>query len=350
MNYLAAFSLAAVLSAGLTPLARRLAERIGAIDQPNEARKIHLKPIARLGGVAIFGAFVITSLVFIPISRQFVALLLGLTLLFAVGVVDDIRGVSPWVKLFWQIVAACVVLAGGIGVTSITSPLGGVIALDWGRFPVDFWYVHFNITPIGNLLSIIWMVGLVNAINFLDGLDGLACGVSAIAALIMFVLAVGLKVGQVEVALLAIILVGTAIGFLPFNFYPARIFMGDSGAYVFGLILALLAIYSGGKLATATLVLGFTIFDALFTAARRLLRRSSPFRADRQHLHHLLLEIGWSQRQAVLLLYVLAIGFGVSALFLGSFTKLIALGVMLMTLAGVITWLWWRWRKLATKT
>lgn len=330
MSYLLAFALAMGISMLLTPVVKRLAFAIGAVDRPVLSRKIHTKPIARLGGVAIFAAFLIPVLIFLPLSRPLLGLIGGITLLLVIGVIDDVKGLSPWVKLFWQFVAASVTLAGGIGIYNLTNPLGGVIALDWGRFAVDLGWWRFHITPVANLLSLLWMVGLINAINFMDGLDGLAAGVSGIAAFIIFLLSISAGVDQPEVALLAIVLVGATLGFLPYNFYPARIFMGDSGAYFLGLSLALLAIYSGGKLATATLVLGFTILDGIWTVLRRLYRRTSPFKADRGHLHHLFLDAGFSQRVAVLTLYGFSIIFGLVALGGNSFSKLVTLGVLVV--------------------
>jgi len=183
------------------------------------------------------------------------------------------------------------------------------------------------------------MVGLANTINFLDGLDGLACGVSGIAAVVMFAVSVGPNVHQLAVAMLAIILAGAAFGFLPHNFYPARIFMGDSGAYFLGLTLAMLSIYSGAKLATAALVLGFPILDAVWAVVRRLARGVSPLKADRQHFHHLLLDAGLNQRQAVLVIYAVVATFGMVALAANSFVKFIALlvlvAVMMLSMAGL---------------
>jgi UDP-GlcNAc:undecaprenyl-phosphate/decaprenyl-phosphate GlcNAc-1-phosphate transferase len=295
-----------------------------------------------LGGVAIFAGFVAAVLTFMPMSRQLLALLIGCVILVAIGVIDDIRGLSPWVKLGFQFLAAGVALAGGIGISVVTNPFGGVIDLGVGRFAVNFGSVHFHVTPLANLLSLLWMVGLANTINFLDGLDGLASGVSGIAAVVMFAVAVGPRVHQPIVALLAIILAGAAFGFLPYHFFPARIFMGDSGAYFLGLCLALLAIYSGAKLATAVLVLGFPIADASWAAIRRLAHRTSPFQADRRHFHHLLIDAGMSQRQAVMTLYAVAAAFGTVALMIGSFAKLVALIVLLTLMAAAISLLVWR--------
>ncbi len=341
--FLASFGLALAL----TPLVRQLAERYRIIAQPPsvKAHALDYRAIPYLGGLAICASFTVATLAFLPMSRQLAALLIGGLILAALGAADDVlgavgktQGLRPSTRLVWQFIAAAVVLAGGIGIISITNPLGGVISLAAGRFTIHLGSAHFHITPIANLFSILWIMGMVNTINFLDGLDGLASGVSAIAAIVIFILA--LHVGQPLVALLAIILAGSALGFLPYNFFPAKIFMGDSGAYFLGLTLALLAIYSGGKLATIGLVLGFTILDALWAAVRRIRRGVSPFSADREHLHHLLLQAGLSQRNAVLFLYVLAIIFGGVALDAHSTTKLAALivlfSVMVVLIASLI--------------
>lgn len=337
MIYLLAFGMAFAITAVLTPWVRRLAIRHGIMDLPDGSRKIHSWPIAYLGGVAIFAGFLVSVAVWLQPTRQLVALVLGCFILVAVGVIDDKRGLSPWVKLAAQFAAAGIALSGGIGITSITNPLGGVIDLSWGRFDMSLWGFDFHIMPLANAVSLLWMVGLANTINFLDGLDGLACGVSGIAAFIIFLMAVGPRVYQPEVALLAIIIAGAAFGFLPFNFYPARIFMGDSGAYFLGLALAMLAVYSGAKLATAALVLGFPILDAVWAATRRLIAGTSPFRADRKHFHHLMLDVGMSQRKAVLTIYALSLAFGTTALIVGPFEKLVAMVVLAVTMALAIT-------------
>ncbi len=344
MNYLLGFGLAFAISAAATPLVRQYALRHGIVDHPSETRKIHKTAIAYLGGVAIFVGFLVTVLALVPMSRQLTALLAGCSILVVIGIIDDRRGLSPWMKLGWQFVAAGVALAGGIGITTIANPFGGIIDLSAGRVALDLVGFHFHITPVANLVSLLWMVGLANTINFLDGLDGLACGISGIAAFVLFLLTVGPRVHQPVVALLAIILAGAAFGFLPYNFYPARIFMGDSGAYFLGLTLAMLAVYSGAKLATATLVLGFPVADAVWVVTRRLLHRSSPFKADRRHFHHLLLDVGLSQRQAVLILYGIAVVLGTTALVVGSLGKLITLAVICVLMAvsvGVLTVMAW---------
>lgn len=329
MIYLVPFIVAFLTSVLLTPQIRKWALAHDIVAHPGE-RKIHTKPVAYLGGVAIFLGFLIPAIAFLPVSRRFVSLIVGVTMLVIVGVIDDMKPINPWIKLGWQLLAACVVLAGGIGIQVITNPFGGVISLSAGRFAIG----PYHVTPIGNLLTVLWIVGLVNVVNFMDGLDGLAAGVSAISAFVMFCLAIGPGVRQPEVAILAIITVGAALGFLPYNFFPAKIFMGDGGAYFLGTVLALLAIYSGGKLATAGLVLGFAIFDGVWAVVRRLWAKRSPFSADRQHIHHLLLDAGLSQRAAVLILYGVSASFGALAL-LGN-AQIKAVGFVLLLLTMII--------------
>lgn len=338
MIYLAAFFASFVLAAALTPIVRAIALHYGVVTR-GRTQKSHAldeRVIPYLGGLAIYGSFVAAALIFLPLTRQLIALIIGVTILAIVGAVDDVRRLSAAVRLGWQFLAACVVLAGGIGIVSITNPLGGSIDLSLGRFAVHIGAISFHITPIANALSILWMMGMVNTINFLDGLDGLAAGVSSIAAVVIAALALSPAVNQPLVAVLALIVAGSSLGFLPFNFFPAKIFMGDSGAYFLGITLALLAIYSGGKLATIGLVLGFTIIDALWAAIRRLRRGVHPFSADREHLHHLLIQAGLSQRLAVLLLYLLAFSFGFVALLSQSFTKLVAFIILFAAMVVLI--------------
>jgi UDP-GlcNAc:undecaprenyl-phosphate GlcNAc-1-phosphate transferase len=334
--YVAALILSFGVALLLTPYVRRLALRYNIIAQPPsvKAHALDARAIPYLGGLAMVAGFVVAMLALMPMSRQLAALLLGVVLLAVVGAIDDVRGLGPWLRLGFQILAALIVLAGGIGIVSLTNPLGGHISLLAGRFAVHVGGLRFHISPIANVLTVLWLVGMVNTINFLDGLDGLAGGVSAIAAGVLFILA--LHVHQPLVAMIAIALVGSALGFLPFNFYPAKIFMGDSGAYFLGLTLGLLAIYSGGKLATIGLVLGFTIIDAMWAAVRRLRRGVHPFTSDREHLHHLLIQAGLSQRRAVIVLYLLAAVFGGVALSAHSFTKLVALIVLVTVMIVLI--------------
>lgn len=335
MMFLLAFSLAFALSLLLTPLVRRLAFALHAVDTPDQRRKIHALATPRLGGVAIAAAFVVTFLLNFELTRPFWGLLGGLAILFTVGVIDDIRNLSAWQKLMWQVIAAAVVLAGGIGIVVITNPLGGTIALDIWRIPVSIGPLSFNILPLANTVSLLWIVGMINVVNFLDGMDGLATGVAAIAAWLLFVFAIGPVATNAVVALAAIILLGSLLGFLPYNFHPARIFMGDSGSYVVGMLLALLSIYSESKIAIGVVVLGFAIFDAVWTVARRLINKQSPFQPDRRHLHHMIFDSGlFNHRQTVLILYGVALAIATAVLVAGVVWALVVTAILL---AGLTT-------------
>ena len=333
-QYVLAFLLALAISLVVTPLIRAMALRVNKLDVPNW-RKVHTRPIPRLGGIAITLAFLIPAMLNVPLSRPFWGLLAGVAILFTVGLVDDLKGLSARYKLLGQIIAAIVVLAGGIGIVDITNPFGGQINLDNWRIPVEFFGQSFNILPLANLISILWIVGMINTINFLDGLDGLAGGVVSIAGAVIFILALGPVGGSVTVALLAIILVGACLGFLPYNFYPSRIFMGDSGAYVIGMLLALLSIYADSKIAVGSLVLGFAIIDAIVVALRRLALGRSPFSPDRNHLHHQLLDSGlFSHRQVVVIIYAATLLVAVVLLLAGGVA---ASAALLLTLALIIS-------------
>lgn len=331
------FLVGAVLSAGLTSVIRTwvLATKRG-LSLPRE-RDVHKKPVPRLGGVAIAVTFVVvtmgvyllrpdalsftTDTVF-GFDRNLFGILLGVLILLGVGIVDDIRGLSPFVKLAFHFVVGIILAASFVLVPHITNPLGGQIELG----------------ALSSLFVILWVVALINVVNWLDGLDGLASGISLIATLVLFFLAMKPEVAQSSTALLGLILISALVGFLPFNFFPAKIFLGDSGSQVLGFLLAVFAIVSGGKLATAFLVLGVPILDVIWVISRRLLAHAPIYQADRFHLHHRLLQAGLNQRQAVVLLYVVSAAFGIVALKTGTYGKLIAIVVLIaiMVIGGLL--------------
>ncbi len=342
MNYLLGLIAAFVISALLIPPVKRLAIKLGAIDNPKEAkRKIHHKIMARGGGLAIYAAFILVSTALIgSFSRQFVGLIIAGTMVLTVGLIDDIKRLNPWIKLSVQVLAALVASIGfGITIETITNPFGGNLVFSQSNVSLVIFGMQVSFNWIAVSLAVFWLVGMTNTINFLDGIDGLSGGVSAIAAGVIFLLAISQKVNQPSTALISIVLLGACLGFLIYNFYPAKIFNGDSGAYFLGMTLGILAIFSGAKLATAALVLGLPILDAVWAVIRRLAHRKSPFTADRGHLHYLFLDAGFSQRQAVLCIYMLCLIFGLIGI-LGTtgqkFVGIIAmLVVMTMLLAGL---------------
>lgn len=295
-----AFCLALLIAYLATPVVRKLAIKIGAIDQPN-ARKVHKAPIARLGGLAMYLSFMAAILLTLPLDAQIYGVLLGATLIVVLGVIDDLVELSPKVKLVGQILAAAVLVAFDVRISNLTIPFSGMTFL--GLVP-------------SSILTIIWVVGIVNTVNLIDGLDGLAAGTSAITALTLFL--VGVQKGQFIAAIMAIALMGSALGFLKYNFNPAKIFMGDTGSMFLGFMLAAISIEGALKstttiaLAVPILALGFPIFDTTIAIVRRYLNKVPIFQADKGHFHHKLVEKGLSQKQAVLIIY------GICALLCGT--------------------------------
>lgn len=357
--YLPPLIIAALISGGLTYYIKTLAEKFNIFDVPSP-RKIHRKPIPRLGGAAIIISFIVviiayslashrlefSSFKFFLIDKRILGVLAGLLVLAVVGIVDDIRGVGPLSKLFWQIVAASMVVVGGLTISFLRLPFGLHLDLTTIQIPIEIFSVNLTVVLWGDLLTIFWIVLLVNTFNFLDGLDGLASGIAGITAMVIFFLSIAL--GQDANALLAVLIAGVAIGFLPWNLNPARIFLGDSGSMSLGFLIAILSIISGGKLATAFLVLGIPVLDVGWVVLRRIFSGKSPFVADRKHFHHRLLTAGLSQRQAVILLYLVSIVFGsigVLAKTQEKITAILFLFGLMAALGLVLVILEWRKRR-----
>jgi len=339
MSYALTFIIALIFAVVATPLSMKLGRRWGAIAYPG-GRHVHKKPIPRLGGIAIYAAFWIAVVftrnwdtqLYTQLYTQVWGLFVGSTLIMVVGVWDDIREIRPIVKLGWQIAAAIVLVYFGFSMNQLSLPIIGV----------DLNFESRGIGWLGLLLAVFWIVGLVNTVNISDGLDGLAAGICFEAALLLFWSAN--RISQVPEAHLTLALAGAALGFLFFNFHPARVFMGDSGSMFLGYIIGGISIM--GLLKTATIlglvfpliVLGMPLTDLTFAIIRRKLRGQSIAEADRGHLHHRLLDAGLSQRQAVLLLYGMSACFGIAAVLgaLGSWiwaaTLLIADFALLVTI------------------
>ena len=347
MNFLPLI-FAFVLTLFLTFSALRFFPKWGLLDAPQKYG-LTRTPIPYFGGIAIFVAFVISALVFLPLSKEILALVGGATLLTTVAFLDDAFRLSPLTRLIFQILAALFLVIGGVGITHLTNPFGGVFdlaAIDWN---LGFGGAEYHLTLLADLFTIAWVLLLVNSLNWLDGVAGLSSGIAGLAALVIFFLAA--REGyhffdQSAVIALAGILAGAALAFTVFNFPPPKILLGDSGSMLLGFVLAALAIYSGGKVATAALVLGIPLLDAVWVILRRLLAGESPFSGDYAHLHHRLLAFGFSKRKTVLAVYFVSAAFGSIALFIDdAFGKLIAFcGLFLaMFLIG------WRLRKFKLK-
>lgn len=316
----------------MTPPVKRFAERIGAVDQPSE-RRINKVPIPRMGGLAIFLGFVLTVLLFVPLSTQVTGILLGAVIIAVMGAVDDIVSLNAWIKLLGQVVAAIVVIRCDVVFSAISNPnpLSATTTIEIGWLSVP--------------LTVFWIIACTNAVNLIDGLDGLAVGVSAISSLTMLV--VSLIVSEPVVSLLLAALTGACLGFMPYNRNPAKIFMGDVGSQLLGFVLSTVSILGLFKLhAIITffvplLALALPLADTTFAFFRRILRGQSPFHPDRGHFHHRLLAIGMSQKQAVAVMYGISAVLGLTAVLLTGDSPILRTACLVLAFGISITvWLY----------
>ncbi|MFW6267158.1 MAG: glycosyltransferase family 4 protein [Halanaerobium sp.] len=293
MLYLAAFIITLILSLALTPIVIRLAHKFNLIDRPGE-RKINTKVIATAGGTAIYLAFMIPLRFFLPANQTIMGIIIGGTFMLFLGLLDDKFEISAPIKFTGQIIGALILIYYGVKINFITNPFGGFIYL--GVYAVPF--------------TVFWIVSIINTINLIDGLDGLAAGVSIIAVLTLF--AVALQENQVVAPMLAVLLAGSCLGFLKYNFNPAQIFMGDTGSMFIGYIIAAVSITGALKSAAAVtifvpmLALAIPILDTTFAIIRRIFNDRPIGEADHGHIHHRLLAIGMNQKQAVLSVYIIS--------------------------------------------
>lgn len=341
-TYFSILILSALATFALTPAARWLAFRLGAIDLPNE-RKIHHGAMPRLGGLAVLAGFCFPWIAFYVVDNQvtrtfqdyetlFAVLIVGATAMLALGAYDDLRGARASTKFMFQLLIALFLYFGGYRITTLTNPFGHSLQLGWLSLPV----------------SVLWIVGITNALNLLDGIDGLVAGVTACISLSLAL--INILAGNVFVALLTLCLAGACLGFLPYNFSPARIFLGDSGSLLIGVVLACIGVISLFKAATATLIIvplfvfGLPLYDTMTVMLGRARRGQSIFQADKSHIHHRLLALGLNHRQAAYFLYAIKVLLGGVAVLFSlqqSVPMLLAGGALVLAVALVI-WLAWR--------
>ncbi len=337
--YFVAMCLSFIISFIGTFLVSRIAVRRRIIDYPDEQRRYHKAPTPALGGIAVFASFFLVTLAVgifggyllngnIPF-RVLLGIWAGGAILMIGGYLDDRYRLPPAYSIIFPVLASLTIVFSGIRAVSIHNPFtGGVIPLDS--------LTLFGLPLVSSVIVFLWALGMTYTTKLLDGMDGLVTGISAIGALVLFFLSLTPQVLQPQTALLCIILAGSLLGFLILNFYPAKIFLGEGGSTFAGFMLAVLAIVSGGKIATALLVMGIPLLDALWVILQRLFNHQSPFVGDRRHLHFRLLDIGFSEPQAVLFLYALSAFFGATALFLQSLGKLVALGMLAVVMAVIV--------------
>lgn len=327
LGFLIAFGFAILF----VPIVRKICIKKGLYDLPND-RKIHQIPVPRLGGAAIWLSCVLTMLILIlvfwryPHGNALSGMVAGGTILFIIGMIDDIYGLSPKIKLFFQIVASLIAYTFGVQIIAVHIP-----------FSSNVLYLGLLSIP----LTVIWIVAISNAVNFIDGVDGLAGGVTAISALTLGVVAY--YTDQPIAALVAAILAGTMLGFLAYNFHPARIFMGDSGSLFAGFLLASIGVTGVLKTVAATillpiLILSVPLLDITYAVFRRLIKGKSPFIADGEHIHHKLLKAGISQNRTIIIFYLICIASGtIATSFVHATRTYLFLLVILLTIMLLIS-------------
>ncbi|HAE91988.1 UDP-GlcNAc:undecaprenyl-phosphate GlcNAc-1-phosphate transferase [Tissierella praeacuta DSM 18095] len=329
-NFLPPFFLAVVISYLFTPLVRKLAFKIGAVDIPKDDRRVHKEPMPLMGGLAIFLAVVVVTLIFLPLEKEILAILIGGMVIVIGGIIDDLKELRPKTKFIFQIIAGLILIYGDVKVDFITNPFtndSSLIYLNWLSIPI----------------TLFWVVGITNTLNFIDGLDGLSAGVAMISSItLMIVAGKGYTNNYISVIILSSAIAGGCLGFLPFNFNPAKIFMGDTGALFLGFMLAAITI-EGVMKSVATiaivapiLILSVPIFDTTFAIFRRLLNGQSISAADKGHLHHRLLNRGYSQRKSVLILYGISASFGLFAILVSKANSRQAVYLSILLLAASV--------------
>ena len=329
LKILLALAIAFAAAFATTPPVKALAVKVGAVDVPKDARRIHDHPIPRMGGMAIFIGFLLSVLLFAEIDTQLRGILIGCVIIVATGAIDDVIAMKWWVKLLAELVAAAVAVTHGVVIEVLFNPNifsdNASLLLGYLSIPV----------------TICWIIGITNAVNLIDGLDGLACGVSSISSTTMLVVALILSECNIAVVLAA--LVGACLGFIPYNANPAKIFMGDTGALLLGFALATVSVtamfkfYAIITFVVPLLALALPLFDTLFAIIRRLLKGQNPMKPDRGHLHHRLIDMGLSQKQAVAILYCLSAVLGLTAVVINTHgpLRIALLGAELVLAIGI---------------
>lgn len=323
MLIFAALIVCFITALAITPAVKKLAIRIGAVDKPNK-RKVHQRIMPRLGGLAIYVSFLIGFIITQPESQtvSVASILIGSFIIVLVGVLDDMYELSAKVKLFGQIVAAVVVILGGVKLEYINLPFDGSLHLQWFSIPI----------------TLLWIVGITNAINLIDGLDGLAAGVSSIVLITITSLA--MLDGNIFIVALGTILLGSTLGFLVHNFNPAKIFMGDTGALFLGFMLSVISLLGFKNVTVFSLlvpaiILAVPISDTFFAVIRRVVNKQPLSAPDKSHLHHCLLRLGYSHKQTVLIIYGISAFFGLAAIMFTLSTLWVALVILLILIIAI---------------
>lgn len=336
--------LISTLIAGLvTPLVITVYRRLGLVDDPAKLKHpkvVHKYPVPRGGGIVIFIAVFTTVLFFLPVDKHVVGILAGGLFLMLLGIWDDIASPHPAIRLVAQVIAALLVIGSGIGIAYVTNPFGGIIHLNQPQITFTLFGASHSIWVLSDLLALVWIVWCMNIVNFSKGLDGQMPGYVVISSLVIALLSLRFSSdpSQLAVTNLGLIVAGAFLGFLFFNFYPQKIMSGFGASTQAGFFLAVLAMLSGAKLATAVLVLAIPMIDAGFVIINRILARRSPLMGDRSHLHHKLMDLGWGKRRIAFFYWACAAVLGFLALQLNSGQKLFTIVAATAVTLGFLLW------------
>jgi UDP-GlcNAc:undecaprenyl-phosphate GlcNAc-1-phosphate transferase len=343
MNLLIPFFIALVLTGCVTPVVIHLAKKYKFVDDPHtryHPAHTHKGIIPRAGGLAIGIGFILAVLLFVPLTKITIGILIGSIILIIVGLFDDRHDVNPYIRLTTNALAVLVVIFAGVGIPYITNPLGGVFHLDTVRLTFQLFGSH-SIVIWSDLFAFLWIMWTMNIIGWSAGVDGQMPGFVSISAFVLGLLSLRFALfdpSQLSVTILAFIVSGAFIGFVPWNFFPQKIMPGYGGKTLAGFLLAILGILSYGKVGTALLVLGIPMMDAIYTLIRRIGAKQSPVLADRGHLHHRLLDLGWGKRKIALFYWTLSAILGAIALTVTSAQKVFALLLVAVALGGFLLW------------
>jgi UDP-GlcNAc:undecaprenyl-phosphate GlcNAc-1-phosphate transferase len=345
MSYLFSFMTAFGVTCGITPLVIMFARRFKLVDDPKKRfhpAHVHTGVIPRAGGLAIFAGIALSIVLFLGFTKVTIGLLAAGALLTLIGLLDDKKDVSPYIRLLTNTISTLCIVGVGIGIPYITNPVtGGVLRLDTLRISFEFFGNH-SILVWADLFAFLWIMWTMNIIGWSAGVDGQMPGFVAIAACFLGLLSMrftNLDQNQQSVTILAFLISGAFAGFIPWNFFPQKIMPGYGGKTLAGLFLAVLGILSYGKVGTALLVLGIPTVDAIYTLVRRIGGGKSPVRADRGHLHHLLMDLGWGKRRIALFYWGVSIILGSVALVVTSQQKVFALLLVAVAFGGFLLWI-----------
>ncbi len=341
---LIALLVAAVVSYTATPLVIKIANKFGIVDDPaknKHAKVTHKRPTPRGGGLAIFTGFIVATFIFLPPDKHLAGIVIGASLVVLIGILDDIFDLNPYLRLAGGFVAAAAPIAAGIGIAFITNPLNGVVDLSHPQITFELLGEVRSIWFWSDMFALFWIVFMMNMLNMgAKGLPGQLTGVVVIASLTIAALSLTFSadITQWPVVMLAMITAGAFLGFLPWHFYPQKIMPSYGGATLAGFLLAVLSILSTAKVGTLTVVLAVPLVDTGYTIIRRVVSGRSPVWGDRGHLHHRLLDAGWSRKKITIFYWIITAFLGVLALYLNSQSKFYTIIGVAIFVGGVILW------------